>query len=262
MPFTASHAVLALPFIRTPLLPAAIAVGAMAPDLPLFLRGTPLNYDLTHTNIAVSATLALALLVLWYALLRPAVRGLSPHWLAARLPAEWDRMPPLPRRARRWVWLAVSLVLGVISHVAWDAFTHDGRGGVRLVPALDRPWGPLTGYKWLQHGSSALGLLVLATFAAVWLARRRPVAAVTGVLPTWLRWAGWLALAPILVTAWAIGFAAHGPFTAGYTPQHLAYQALPPACAVWAAVMVALCVVDRVVRVRAHDRAPAGQNAP
>ena len=41
MPLTPSHAVVALPFVRTPLLPAAIAVGAMAPDLPLFLRDTP-----------------------------------------------------------------------------------------------------------------------------------------------------------------------------------------------------------------------------
>ena len=39
MPFTPSHAVVALPFLRTPLVPAAIAVGAMTPDLPLFVRG-------------------------------------------------------------------------------------------------------------------------------------------------------------------------------------------------------------------------------
>ena len=49
MPFTPSHAVVALPFLRTPLVSAAIAVGAMAPDLPLFLRGMPLHYGLTHS---------------------------------------------------------------------------------------------------------------------------------------------------------------------------------------------------------------------
>ncbi len=54
MPFTPSHAVVALPFVRTPLLPAAIAIGAMTPDLPLFLRGTPLSYQATHTNVALS----------------------------------------------------------------------------------------------------------------------------------------------------------------------------------------------------------------
>ena len=90
MPFTPSHAVVALPFVRTPLVPAAIAVGAMTPDLPLFLRGTPLSYQLTHTNVALSVVIAFALLALWYFVLRPAVRELSPTWLATRLPGEWD----------------------------------------------------------------------------------------------------------------------------------------------------------------------------
>ncbi|MGK3950645.1 DUF4184 family protein, partial [Microbacterium sp. K2] len=49
MPFTPSHALVALPFIRTPLVPAAIAIGAMTPDLPLFLRGIGLPYSFTHT---------------------------------------------------------------------------------------------------------------------------------------------------------------------------------------------------------------------
>ena len=76
MPFTPSHAVVALPFVRTPLLPAAIAVGAMTPDLPLFLRSTPLSYQATHTNVLLSTVLAAGLLALWYAVLRPAVRDL------------------------------------------------------------------------------------------------------------------------------------------------------------------------------------------
>ena len=90
MPFTPSHAVVALPFVRTPLLPAAIAVGAMTPDLPLFLRSTPLSYQATHTNVLLSTVLAAGLLALWYALLRPAGRELSPDALARRLPPEWD----------------------------------------------------------------------------------------------------------------------------------------------------------------------------
>ena len=74
MPFTPSHAVLALPFVRTPLAPAAVAVGAMTPDLPLFVRGLPVTYGLTHDLrwLPVTAMLALALLLLWRALLRPA----------------------------------------------------------------------------------------------------------------------------------------------------------------------------------------------
>ena len=93
MPFTPSHAVVALPFVRTPLVPAAIAIGAMAPDLPLFVRGLPLHYGRTHDLMWLPVTLvfALGLLLVWRSLLRPAVRELSPTWLAVRLPGEWDR---------------------------------------------------------------------------------------------------------------------------------------------------------------------------
>jgi hypothetical protein len=60
MPFTPSHAVIALPFVRTPLVPAAIAIGAMAPDLPLFVRGLPLHYGVTHSFAWLPATVARA----------------------------------------------------------------------------------------------------------------------------------------------------------------------------------------------------------
>ena len=136
MPFTPSHAVVALPFVRTPLLPAAIAIGAMTPDLPLFLRGTPLSYQATHTNVALSTAIAFVLLVLWYALLRPAVRELAPLAVARRLPPEWDAtgsnvlrtLPPRHPVALAGLLIA-SLVIGVLSHIAWDAFTP--RGSVR-----------------------------------------------------------------------------------------------------------------------------------
>ena len=64
MPFTPSHAVIALPFARSPLVPAAIAVGAMTPDLPLFLRGVGLSYGFTHgwSNIVWTTLVAFVLL--------------------------------------------------------------------------------------------------------------------------------------------------------------------------------------------------------
>ena len=92
MPFTPSHAVVALPFVRTPLPPAAIAVGAMTPDLPLFVRGLGPSYVQTHSLVSLPLTLllALALLLLWRCVLRPASRALAPAWVATRLPGEWD----------------------------------------------------------------------------------------------------------------------------------------------------------------------------
>lgn len=269
MPFTPSHAVVALPFVRAGAvgassgIPAAIAVGAMTPDLPLFVRGTPLDYGWTH-DIAwspVTALVALVLLFVWRCALRPAVGELSPRWLARRLPGEWDasaaaaaRETVAPRswrrlRARRLfpAVLAAALLFGIATHIAWDLFTHEGRAG---MPALDALWGPLPGYRWLQHGSSVAGMVILAVWAILWLRRADAAERVPRLLSAWVRIAWWLALPVLLALALIGGYVARGPLTAEFTAAHLAYLVLPPACAAWGLVTVVLCIVVQVARAR------------
>lgn len=271
MPFTPSHAVVALPFVRTPLIPAAIAVGAMSPDLPLFLRGTPVTYQLTHSNLLATGLIALALLLVWWAVLRPAVRELSPRWLATRLPQNWDAVgldivatvrgghDGGAQRPRSQAWvvgllIAASLLLGVASHVVWDAFTHEGRWGLDLFPALTERWGPLDGYKWLQHASSVVGLAIVLGWMVVWFRRQTRRAPVARVLPSVVRWAWWLSLPAILLIAWCAGLIAHGPLDADLTVAHLGYRVLPPACGVWGGLTVVVCLVVQVRRARSRPQ--------
>ncbi|HEX5857583.1 MAG TPA: DUF4184 family protein [Microbacterium sp.] len=256
MPFTPSHAVVALPFVRTRLIPAAIAVGAMAPDLPLFVRVLVPRYSVTHDLVWLPLTtlLALALLLVWRCVLRPAARELAPVWLAERLPRPWDAGSRAAVRetfpsGRGVVLLFASLALGVVSHIVWDLFTHEGRWGVSAIPALAAHWGPLTGFKWLQHGSSVVGLAIIAAWAVVWLARRMP-GGVDRTLPGWVRWAWWVSLPAFLLVALASGFASTGPFTDEWTPAHLAYLVLPPACAAWGIGTLILAALIQLVRVR------------
>lgn len=267
MPFTPSHAVVALPFLRTPLVPAAVAVGAMAPDLPLFVRGTVLgaaiDYGWTHDVrwSPVTVLLALALLALWRALLRPAVGELLPPALAGRVPAQWDVAPRMREiftgrgengPLRGILILALSLGIGVVSHLAWDAFSHEGRVGVSLLPVLGEQWGPLTGYTWVQHGSSVLGLVVLAVCGMLWLHRSTATARRRVTTPA-LPWLWLAALAVALAAAWLIGLVLLGPLTPTFTAAHLAYRVLPPACGAWGAFTVALCIAVRVRRRRARS---------
>lgn len=243
MPFTPSHAVVALPFLRTPMVPAAIVVGAMAPDLPLFLPWLPFSYQVMHTNIVIAGVVAALLLGLWYVLVRPAVRELSPDAVARRLPELWDHVPLRRDRSRprlQITWLALSILFGVISHIVWDAFTHAGRWGVRAVPALNEQWGPLPGYKWLQHGSGLLALAILGVFAVVWFMR----ATRTGlerVFPSAVRWGWWMSLPVALLVAWGIGLLVLGPLTPGFTTEQLAYRVLPPAVGIWGVLTLVLC---------------------
>lgn len=260
MPFTPSHAVVALPFIRTPLVPAAIAIGAMTPDLPLFARGIGPSYAFTHgpANVIWTAVIALVLFLLWRIVLRPAVPEVLPSALVRRLPVDWSadaksaaRDAVGVGRSRAYpLWLAVSLIAGVLSHIAWDLFTHEGRGGVQLIPALDAMWGPLPGYKWLQHGSSVIGLAIIAAWALVRVLRTEPGAVRRRSLPLGVVIAWWLSLPVILITAWTVGMLAYGPFTAEFTVQHLAYRVLPPACAVWGVLTLILCLTVPLFRRR------------
>lgn len=265
MPFTPSHAVIALPFLRTPLVPAAIAVGAMTPDLPLFVRAVVPAYDTTHDPawLPLTVVLALVLLLVWRCLVRPAVRELSPRVVAARLPGEWDRgavaaaaetfgMVRGRLKVTPVLLLLASLLIGVVSHIVWDAFTHEGRWGVALIPALDEQWGPLTGLKWLQHSSSALGMAILVVWGLLWLTRREPRPA-PRMLPAAVRVGAWLSLPSILLVAWVLGLVTYGPLDADFTVAHLAYRVLPPACAVWAAVLLALAIAIQLRATRPGD---------
>lgn len=257
MPFTPSHAVLALPFIRTPLIPAAIAIGAMTPDLPLFLRGFGVTYAFTHTyaNVLWTMVIAFGLFLIWRVVLRPAASELSPSWLARRLPNDWDEPAAdaateavgIGQRRSYIPLLVVSLLLGVASHILWDAFTHAERLGLDLFPALAQQWGPLQGFKWLQHGSSVVGLVIIGVWAVLRLRGSTPHADRDRALPGWIRWAWWLSLPVILLAAWVIGYSVYGPLTPEFTFQHLAYRMLPPACGIWAMLTLVLCVVIAIV---------------
>jgi hypothetical protein len=262
VPFTPSHAVVALPFVRTPLVPAAIAVGAMTPDLPLFVRAVVPPYALTHRFdwLPLTVLMALGLLLIWRCVLRPSVRELSPVWIAARLPGEWDRGATAAaretfaldrdRRSRRiggMLLLLISLTLGVVSHIVWDLFTHEDRWGTRILPALAQQWGPVPGFTWVQHGSSAIGLLILLVWGVRWL-RARSAEPVERIVPRAVRVVWWASLPAILAAAWGIGLLTFGPIDADWTVAHLGYRVLPPACATWAVLTLGVAVAVAVRR--------------
>lgn len=259
MPFTPSHAIVALPFVRTPLVPAAIAIGAMAPDVPLFTRGLIVDYSVTHDLrwLPVTVLLALMLLLVWRLVLRQACRLLAPRFLGARLPQEWDggaraALGETFGSVARVLLLVLALALGVVSHILWDAFTHEGRAGTVLLSALDEHWGPLLGYKWLQYVSGVGGVVVLLIAGALWLRGRVPAPVDPAPLAIRLSW--WLSLPVMLVAAVALGLAVYGPLTEAFTVQHLAYRTLPLACGLWGVLTLALVLAIRLVRAR--DAAP------
>ncbi|MEU8027079.1 DUF4184 family protein [Streptomyces sp. NPDC049099] len=194
MPFTLSHAAAVLPAVRRdgtgrgPLVPAVLVAGSFAPDMTFYaasvLPGAMEFGAVTHSFAGVGTVdvlISWTLVGLWL-LVREPLLALLPRSRQGR-PAVLLRCGAPRARVRavsvgRWYG---SAVLGALTHVVWDAFTHHERWGTRLIPAVGRggPAGmPL--YSWLQYGSSVAGALVIAVFAVRAL-RRAPAGEPVGV---------------------------------------------------------------------------------
>lgn len=215
MPFTPSHILAVVPIAAAapealPL--SALAIGSMIPDLPLFVPIAP-GYETTH-SVAGVFTVCLplgiaAFLTFQYIMKRPLL-ALAPDAIRRRctstigVPAWWT--------ARRLIGLSLAIIIGALTHIVWDAFTHRDRWGTELIPSLRAPaitlFGrQLSGYEILQHTSSVFGLAALAPLGAWWCVRQDP----RNVhdfkpAPLAIKWTACaiLCLVPLALGAWVI----------------------------------------------------------
>lgn len=161
MPFTGAHPAVILPLARTAVPLSALAIGSMVPDLP-FYAPTPYSVRLSHRFlgvITVDLAAGLVLVVVWLLVLRP--------FAAIYLPQVGVRRLHRPPQARPG-WIVGGLLIGSLTHVVWDAFTHGDGWGVGLVPVLDDRIGALPAYEWMQYLSGVSGLATIGW----WLHRR------------------------------------------------------------------------------------------
>ncbi|MFF3843827.1 DUF4184 family protein [Streptomyces sp. NPDC002328] len=197
MPFTLSHAAAVLPVVRTdgtgrgPLVPAVLVAGSFAPDMTYYAASVlddAMRFgDVTHSLpgvFTVDVAVAWALVGLWLLVREPLV-ALLPRSRQGRVAALTRCGAP---RARvdvsvvlRWY---ASAVLGSLTHVVWDAFTHLDRWGMRLFPVLGETVAGWPLYWYLQYGGSAVAAVVIALFLVTALRRTpaaRPAAEPAGV---------------------------------------------------------------------------------
>ncbi len=169
MPVTLAHPAAVLPLRGLGLPLSAMVIGSMVPDLPVFSRSWEV-YGFTHSVagvVTVDLVLTLVLLSLWDRWGRDALVDTSPA-------AVRDRLPGRARIGRAaWVLAPLAAVVGSLTHIVWDAFTHGGRWGVRLVPWLGEEHAGLPGHAWAQYGSGVVGLLAVGV--AILAVLRRPL---------------------------------------------------------------------------------------
>jgi hypothetical protein len=171
VPFTLAHGAAALPFRRFHLVFSALLVGTFAPDFEYLLRLSP-DDGFGHTLLGTFAlTLPLALLVLWlfHNFVKRPVVGLLPDVIQRRLTnhlGEFTFRGPV-----RFALIVSSILLGIMTHLVWDSFTHANTWPYRHWPILSQQFHvPLVGtiplYEVLQHGSTLIGIGILS----IWLA--------------------------------------------------------------------------------------------
>jgi hypothetical protein len=175
MPLTPAHAAAAWPISR--LLPAlpleALVLGTLVPDFQYFLELAPRG-RFAHSPsglLLFCLPVGLATWEVYRHLVRPACLTLLPRGLR----------PKADARHVGLLSLAGAILLGAASHSAWDSFTHARGWGVRRIPALSTPvhlavFGGVPIFKILQHGSTILGMAVVALWVWRWI-RSQPLSA-------------------------------------------------------------------------------------
>lgn len=147
MPYTFAHPAAIIPLAR-PMgrhaVPSALAIGSISPDLWHFV---PLVERPESHSIAGLAWFCLpaglVLYTLFHLLLKQPLIALIAPRLGSFTP---PGIPEVPLRA-----VVISLLVGALTHIGWDALAHATEEGWR--------------HNWLQHASTVLGSVVLAGWA-------------------------------------------------------------------------------------------------
>jgi hypothetical protein len=173
LPYTISHIAAVLPlkkaspkYFSFP----ALAVGSLSPDFAYMLHSYGFA-GLSHSLVGIAtfcAPLSLLLLGVLYVL-----RQGFAKWLG--LPRSYFdpdvKFSELLRQ--RWLIFLISIVVGAMTHIVWDAFTHSGGYFVKMFPdvfsqAITIGFVKLRMFKWLQYGCSLLGLFAIACCLMCW----------------------------------------------------------------------------------------------
>ncbi len=171
MPFTISHVAAVLPFSR-PLarwrLLSATIIGSMVPDFGFLMPWRPARVDTHGAASLLTFCLPVGLATFWIfqRVLKTPITEVLPDAAFLR----WRRFtaPANIGSLMQWLLAVCGVLAGAVTHLIWDAFTHEGARGVRMLPILDDSiidiaGRHLVGARLLQDVSSLIGLgIVLA----------------------------------------------------------------------------------------------------
>lgn len=186
MPFTLSHAAAVVPLTRSRLVFSALVVGSMSPDIGYFIfQSTAFRFGHTLPGVLLFCVpVSLVMLWLFHSVLKYPLISLFPEAHQKRLlsVAQGFRFGPPPH----FTVIVLSIILGAITHMVWDAFTHEEEWGTQSLALLRQPiWqsgtpDPLKLCDVLQHASTVLGMVLLVFWYLRWL-HQQPASVPDGI---------------------------------------------------------------------------------
>lgn len=177
MPFTVSHIVAALPLNKglgkyTALSP--LIIGSMTPDVAYLTPFLVHQRVDSHSLLGIylfCIPMGLTIYFLYHLLMAPVLVSFLPKFIQKHLNPDLfiGKLPSIPSHV-----LVISLVLGALTHIIWDFFTHQSAG--YYIPFMNVPLVNIDGYdimpyRLLQHLSSLFGLGLLMYWIFAWTKR-------------------------------------------------------------------------------------------
>ncbi len=148
----------------------------MVPDFGLFFPWRVHRFETHSATALLTFCLPVGLFTYWvfqYLVKAPILEvlpeGAYARWRPFSSPADLRSM-------RQWTLAACGLLAGAVTHLVWDAFTHENARGIRMIPWLEDPVVDigshrLAGVRLLQDGSSLIGLAVVVVLVLYGLRR-------------------------------------------------------------------------------------------
>lgn len=182
MPFTFSHPAAVLPLSFLPkrwVSMTGLIIGSMAPDFEKFIRMGSHNTN-SHTWQSIfwfNLPLGIVLCFVFHVVVRDALIDNLPGILKKRL----DRFKRFNWKAhfrKHYLIIIISIIIGAVSHIALDSFTHSHGIFVKWFPIL-KARVPI-GHRWvavynlMQFGGSLVGGLIVL-YAIMQLSREETV---------------------------------------------------------------------------------------
>jgi hypothetical protein len=182
MPFTVSHALYALPlrYIRASFLSTTgLILGSMSPDMEYFIRLEPYR-SIGHTWQGLwlqALPLCIVLGVVFHSIVKvplaahmPMTGGLNSRCLAL---FQGEKLSTW----KAWLGFVLSVMLGFVSHIVLDEFTHAHSAFTAYMPWIwDSQMLGLPVYSLLQYSLSLLGLIGILLWLASALLQIKPIA--------------------------------------------------------------------------------------